>query len=354
MSTPTPTTTAANAMATALSPAGKNAARPVVQRVPRISGGITAVRARARRNVTTNATDASTSDRVPLTSRSRRIMSSVARAIAWPPASSVVTPGTAAAVGRAIDAFDEGVRVVRDEGAAARLRDDEARAPAVGDERAARGGRHAGRELGASLPTAPAPGAADRARATASAVVVAGRGEEKRARLCEALAHALGRHDLGEPRPSTGAGVGPRERRVGQRRERGDADDDALDRRLVPEGLGDRVGDAVDVLRDVAADEDEGRVAPAERAVPPDQRSGVTRLGEERREVAREVQPLDREPRATTAVTRTRSSGTQGNERRIDRLRRQGAGAAASCFLTVRRTRVTRRRLTPVTAAEAP
>ena len=93
VSTPTPTTTAAKAIASTWTPSGKRAARPVVHTVPIASGGRTAASARTRRNVSTNASDASTPDSVALCTRSARSICSVAQAMAWPPASSTVTPG---------------------------------------------------------------------------------------------------------------------------------------------------------------------------------------------------------------------------------------------------------------------
>ena len=123
---------------------------------------------------------------MPLTSRSRLIISSVARAIACPPASSVDDAGPRRSRGGSLHALDERVGVGRDERAPARLGDDEARAPTVGDEHAA--SRRCGprRELGPRLPRHLRE-AQRVAREPGLGVVVPGGGQEQRARLLEAL-----------------------------------------------------------------------------------------------------------------------------------------------------------------------
>ncbi len=134
-------------------------------------------------------------------------------------------------------------------------------------------------------------------RATHVSASASSAGARRRARVSSSRRRIpSGVTTLGEVRARARPGIGPGQRRVGEGRKGRGAHEHTLDRAGVPERLGDGVGDAGDVLRRLAAHEDERRVTSAERARPADERSRVARSRKECREIARHMQPCRGEP----------------------------------------------------------
>ena len=119
-------------------------------------------------------------------------------------------------------------------------------------------------------------------------------------------------------------------------------------------------GQVLDVARFVrpgGPDEDEPAISAAEGSAEPAERTGLSLLGDEHRQIRRDVEARGREPEGERGRERERESPKQPPRPRASELVRRGRahGSDDTEVSTGRtRTRITRRRLIRVTSAVAP